>query len=254
MIQIRRGAFETNSSSMHSIAIKKDHGDPILTREWISDGLLRIYFDEDMSFGRYPFRILYSLIDKAKYAIASYLGGYAYPSDDEIEDVLENQIYPIIKKYYPDFDRFEFNRRSCDAYIDPDDNSVYCIRDKEVHHEQISDNKYGYVVYRADGTKSVLKRDPDPQNTVELCDFGDIDHQSMGLLQDFLSHANITLGQFLTDSAYLVIIDGDEYKDFNKYLKAGIIHADDFLEIYSSSSYFMSEINEVKVTSSGDSE
>ena len=41
--------------------------------------------------------------------------------------------------------------------------------------------------------------------------FGYVDHQSKGLLQDFLEKEGISLSEFLINKKYVVIIDGDEY-------------------------------------------
>ena len=54
-------------------------------------------------------------------------------------------------------------------------------------------------------------------------DYGCVDHQSSGLLQRFLRDKDITLKEFILNPNYYVVIDGDEYYDFNKYLDAGII-------------------------------
>ena len=75
MIKVRNGVFETNSSSSHSIVIKKGGGktpdkiDP----DWRvhEDGELYIW-DTDLEFGRSPFDVLCDWYHKLCYAIASY--------------------------------------------------------------------------------------------------------------------------------------------------------------------------------------
>ena len=84
MLQIRRGVFETNSSSSHSIIIKKkdrpldeqidpgwhmhmdedDENDP-------RNGIIG-FRDDDLEFGRDPFHFLVTWYDRLCYAIATY--------------------------------------------------------------------------------------------------------------------------------------------------------------------------------------
>lgn len=68
---IRRGVFETNSSSMHSIVVMKDDVNGESQNDvWIKDGKLQI-FNSDLRFGRSPFEILSTAERKLHYAIAS---------------------------------------------------------------------------------------------------------------------------------------------------------------------------------------
>ena len=71
--QIRRSCFETNSSSMHSLVIKKEdeYVDPKKESEniYIHDGALSMIWN--LYFDRVPFEILTSFYDKLRYAIAS---------------------------------------------------------------------------------------------------------------------------------------------------------------------------------------
>lgn len=64
-----------------------------------------------------------------------------------------------------------------------------------------------------------------------MCDdgekFGYIDHQSADLLYDFLNEEGITLEEFLTNKKYVIVIDGDEYAEFEKWVKSGLINVDD---------------------------
>lgn len=99
MKQIRRNVFETNSSSSHSISIKK--AGSILDIEAVEKngndeygyispkGVLHLY-DSDLEFGRSPFDMLSRLIDKAKYAIAS------MAQDAEKREEIEAVLYEVI--------------------------------------------------------------------------------------------------------------------------------------------------------------
>lgn len=53
--------------------------------------------------------------------------------------------------------------------------------------------------------------------------YGDIDHQSIGTLQNFLFKENISIEEFLTNPNYIVLIDGDEYSIFEKLKNSGLI-------------------------------
>lgn len=53
--------------------------------------------------------------------------------------------------------------------------------------------------------------------------YGNIDHQSSGILQSFLFKENISLEEFLVNPKYIVIIDGDEYCIFEKLKDSGLI-------------------------------
>lgn len=76
MIKIRKGVFETNSSSMHSLVVKKEGG--YYTKEelredlWIfEDGEWNLSYGDRLYFGRSPFDCLCTFESKTRYAIAS---------------------------------------------------------------------------------------------------------------------------------------------------------------------------------------
>ena len=78
--QIRQGVFETNSSSMHSIVVKKTL--EYYTKEE-AEGEIHIrksgkwtIYEDDLEFGRSPFEIIGSFKRKIHYAIASLCGSY----------------------------------------------------------------------------------------------------------------------------------------------------------------------------------
>lgn len=107
MITIRKNVFETNSSSMHSLCITRNTKEDTLEDEnfWIRDGAWRLW-EDDLSFVRYPFRILYKFSDKVKYLIASLCG--SYKSADESRKNL-NEIRKVCKDVIPDFEDFIFD-------------------------------------------------------------------------------------------------------------------------------------------------
>lgn len=69
---IRKGVFETNSSSMHSIVVMKNDVNIENQNDnvWIKDGKLQV-FNSDLRFGRSPFEILSTAERKLHYAMAS---------------------------------------------------------------------------------------------------------------------------------------------------------------------------------------
>lgn len=181
-ISIRESVFETNSSSMHTIAVRK-RGKKIpigkgMDTNYISlwDGRYSIYDEDDISFERWPFKILTTFMEKMLYYIAS----VSWKHEKDIEDWLKKEIYPIIKKYYHEFKYIEF---PLEGYY-------------------ISKKFYGYV-----------------------------DHESNDLMENFLRSRNISLEDFCADNKYVIFIDGDEYNFVEKYMKDGLLHSEDYVEL-----------------------
>lgn len=157
-ISIRQGTFETNSSSMHSLCIL-NHSDKNIdtyTNKIDENGIWK--FEEgELDFYRYPFRFLHTFEGKVKYAIANY------------ESIM--LIGGVVKKYNPNFVRFEFAK------------------------------SHGRI------------------------DTGGTDDYA---LNSWLENNNITLEEFLINSRYAVICDGDEYCTFNKLIDLGLINESKF--------------------------
>ena len=78
--QIRRNVFETNSSSMHSLTVMKrdEHYSPeeFLDGFYLGDDGIWSPWDDDLEFGRSPFRALGNFHDKWLYACASLVDEY----------------------------------------------------------------------------------------------------------------------------------------------------------------------------------
>ena len=110
MIKIRCNTFETNSSSSHSLVIRKDNTfyedeSVYYTKEEIQDELSWLLSDDkktygkswcDWYYGRAPFRILTTFRDKLSYAYANY-----YYDKDKVKELLD-----IIRKYIPEIKKF----------------------------------------------------------------------------------------------------------------------------------------------------
>ena len=106
MIQIRKNVFETNSSSSHSLVYSPNahHNDDYLMDYHLQDGVLYIGRYKGLYFGRAPFQILYSTIDKIRYAYANFV--YSEIKMNELED--------LVKELYPEVTRISIFESSYD--------------------------------------------------------------------------------------------------------------------------------------------
>ena len=178
--KIRRGCFQTNSSSEHVLCLMKT--DKPVTEETFeneyfylrNDGILDYTYEEDdFYFGRSPFRVLCTFRDKLMFVIASYCGGYTTNAEEEFEKILK-----IVQEINPNIKGIKLPK------------SYY----------------YDKIFY------------------------GDIDHQSAGLLQKFLVSHNLTIKDFLSNGKYIVIITGDEYTIYDDLKDFGLINLDNIEE------------------------
>ena len=216
MRAVRRGIFETNSSSMHSIVVTNQ--DSVLEKELRREGhyfglnnLLSFYLSDDMDFGRYPFEILVSFKDKLRYAFASLL-----PYDDAESSDIYKELIEIAKDYY-DCSGVEFPKEAKSAYFDS-------VTGEEVSLFSIDkfDDSVGYYAYtKKDGSKGYADK-----CIVQVNCYGSVDHQSSGMLARFLEVEGVSVKEFLENSKYIVIIDGDEYGYWEKYKNSGLIRTD----------------------------
>ena len=139
MRQIRNGVFETNSSSMHSIVIKKNGGyytnEEINEDLWLlDDGIWDIWRQEEIEFGRYPFKCLATFESKVRYAIAS-LCRYRYDCADQfkkIEDIVIEVVWGCTGIKLPqnrwDYDELYY------GYVDEDIISPFLTELYSVYH------------------------------------------------------------------------------------------------------------------------
>lgn len=234
---IRENVWETNSSSSHSIVVTKNntHIDPARivvdhTREDDIDYNDCVYLDStgkwslyDIAngYGRYPFQILTSFEDKLKYAMCEFMG-YLYEDDPEWQKWYD-EFGAIAYEFVPGFKGFRISTKDIDIYLDKDGNE---IMHKDLHYDYWNTEKdipeYYYVDADGNKQKAIL----DEENYLEMPNIGMIDHQSMGLLTNFLKEKGITLREFLTNKKYIVIIDSDEECNWERYKNNGIINQD----------------------------
>ena len=224
MKSIRRNCFETNSSSMHSIAIVKG-AKPYADIEKLNycsnnDGFLDLFYlgdDDDMHFERYPFRILRSEDDKLRYIL-----GYYYSCDGEgtehkkkIEEIhnLVKQKYPEIKNIKDWKDSYDWEGHPCKeypstAYSNDTGEDVFAfIKRKKLTMEDVIFNPN--IVIFVDGDEY--------QQTFKLFDSGIISEDS---IEDISSGINYWMRRKFTFDIGMIdwiYHDGSNYKDY--YLK-----------------------------------
>lgn len=109
-ISIRKSIFETNSSSMHTIVVAKEHKK--YTPEEIDRSFhffneknykyVCIYNENDITYERYPFRILDNFLEKTLYYIA------LLSTQNNMGKPGLKEVYEIIRKYLPGFEEFKF--------------------------------------------------------------------------------------------------------------------------------------------------
>ena len=75
----------------------------------------------------------------------------------------------------------------------------------------------------------------DEENYYEYPDIGMIDHQSAGLLKNFLKDKKISLKEFLTNKKYYIVVDGDEYCAWETYKEIENFDPDATVEEYTKS-------------------
>jgi hypothetical protein len=228
----RNCCFETNSSSMHSICITKNdvHVTPEeLTADYNSDAYNEYEFiylwknklnmhGVDDGFGRYPFEILYTFRDKLKYAMCEYLGNM-YIDDPEWEEIY-GKFCEICAEMIPGFEDFYIYTREENIYLDDKGHEIQ-RKNLRYDHYDAEHNFFVYTYKDEEGNTKIATLDE--ENYMEQPDIGFIDHQSAGLLKNFLKDKGISLKEFLTNKKYVIIIDGDEYEAWNRYKKTGII-------------------------------
>lgn len=237
--QIRYGMWESNSSSSHVIVVTKN--DHILTQDDIATSYKDYQEDElkeyiyinkkgewdvygELYFGR-GFKVMSSLEDKVEYAIAEYCGKYSDYTDEEKSQKL-NEIQSILASVIPGLTGIDIPKEYEDAYedlegneLDPDD----VLENWEVNRQ--SAMRHFYI---RDGKKHPAKL----CGSWETLRIGGIDHQSMGLLPQFLITEGITLKDFLLNKKYVVVEDSDELNYFDELKQSGLFNKDNIVKEY----------------------
>ena len=210
---IRKGCFETNSSSMHSIVVTKNQGNSPVEDSfdyYKQNGKNTCpIFDSETMFG-WGFGMLSTIDAKAKYAFAE----FCFDQDmvDRISDIFFKNIgvYPEWPTIMEDVFRIAETDERVPWYDvkwidDPEDPmSEICVLKSELEEGKTSDF-----------TELEWKR-------VERYS-ADIDHESSGMLRGFLKDNNISLEDFITKARYVVIVDNDNSCYFDGVLKSGLL-------------------------------
>lgn len=242
--KVRQGCFETNSSSAHSIIVTKNDR-PAVVKDWhigddevtedteyiyvSSDGKLWLH-DIEEGYGRYPFQFLITFEEKLRYAMCEYLG-YLYEDDPDFHRYY-NLFTDIVHEVVPKFVDFGIDTKEVDNYLDADGNDI--MRKDLIYADWNSDKKCPEYEYEdKDGIRhnAIL----DEENYWESPAIGTIDHQSAGMLKNFLKENNVSLKEFLTNKKYIIVIDGDEYNELEKLMKSGILDKNNITQIYTTS-------------------
>lgn len=237
--QIRYGMWESNSSSSHCMLVTKN--DHILTQDDITISYKDYQEDEskeyiyinkkgewdvygELYFGR-GFKVMSSLENKAEYAIAEYCGKYSDYTDEEKTQKL-NEIQSILASVIPGLTGIDIPKKYEDMYedldgkeLDPDD----VLEDWEVNSQ--SAMRHFYI---RDGKKHPAKI----CGSWETPGIGGIDHQSMGLLPQFLITEGITLKDFLLNKKYVVVEDSDELNYLDELKQSGLFNKDNIVKEY----------------------
>lgn len=153
-IKIRKGVFETNSSSMHSLVVKKENEyytqEEMTERMYLDDnGVWKIWSDGDLYFGRTPFQCLGDFSKKAKYAIAS-LCGYNDNARETFDDIVKlvHEICPACTNIILPTEYSYVNDNNTTYYGNVDENilSDFLTKEDITLKEFLSNKKYIVIV------------------------------------------------------------------------------------------------------------
>ena len=221
---------------MHSIAIVRPENTKTdlkskygweLTADWRKDkkeveiNCPCVIDDDSITFERWPFRILSTMFEKIRYAIASYGDEEHFKKINNICEKLTGHVLKTPTKQEEVYFYTTGLEKDKDGYWNIPDNHIITWRDK--HYDREKDEYYRIDV---DGNRIY-----DIEWYMDDVPFyGYVDHQSMGLLQRFLEKHKLSLEDFLKDPKYIVIIDGDEYCAWQKMFDAGVCVKENFIE------------------------
>jgi len=232
---IRNNCFETNSSSQHSIVVtNKD--EYVTTEELMGDGKEKVYVGKtgdlylwqiEYGYGRTPFHLLTTFEDKLKYAMCEFLGRM-YSDDPEFDEIYE-EFLTIAWEMIPGFTHFGIREKEIDLYLDKNGHTIPHKKLKYKCWDGENERcRYTYTDEDGKEYEAVF----DEENYLATPDIGMIDHQSAGLLKAFLKDRGVSLKEFLTNKKYIVVVDGDEYCEWDNILTSGIFDASNIVEDY----------------------
>lgn len=222
--QIRRGVFETNSSSQHSLCIMKNNNyytpDEILKDFYLWDNKETgekdcewNIWDSDLEFGRSPFRALGSFKDKWLYACASLVHEYNDEKYKELEALAFKHVPGLKKIVMP--------------------TTTDCIPNK--NNPKNKDDEYAQEYGKTEDEFNEWLNKKEADWGINIADYwedrsGDfcferpiIGYVDEDILSEFLEKEKVSLEEYLTNKKYVVIQDGDEYNYWRDMKNAGLI-------------------------------
>lgn len=224
--QIRRGVFETNSSSMHSLTVMKTNekytSEEILDDLYLYDDqnvgekecVWKIFSEDDLMFGRMPFRALVTFKDKWLYACASLV--------EEYNDEVFNDLVAIALKYIPNLKKIELptiTKRFA--------NKKAKLFKKDSYYQEHGKTEKEFLEYLSQKEKEWDTELYYWYNNgwweFDAPYTGQVDEN---ILSGFLQREKISLEDFLTNKKYVVIQDGDEYCYWKDMKKSGLVNMD----------------------------
>ena len=223
--QIRRCVFETNSSSMHSLVVTKKattySKDEILNEFYLFDDketgdkdcVWKIR-DDDLEFGRSPFRALGNFHDKWLYACASLV--------EEYKDDIYNELERIALKHVPGLKTIQMPLTT--GHI-PDKHDTH-FKDNEYYQEcgKTEDELAEYLMKKEkDWNMEISYYKSNGYFCFDKPYTGNVDED---ILSGFLQKENISIEEFLLNKRYVVIQDGDEYCYWQDIKDTGLINMD----------------------------
>lgn len=246
--QVRKGCFESNSSSMHSLVVTKKNSNVRMTQEEIRDEfylnedwykerhkndekeIVKIYpFDND--FGRSPFTVLTTFSDKLAYAVAEYCGdNYRMESYLQAEKTFDEIFVPLLVRLIG-CDEVKWDKWDDRHFAIYSGSGEYFDEVEEVDYPDLVIAGYEDDIPKDDKIFGVYKNVAENGRPIEeayfdVPDYGSIDHQSSGLLRRFLADNNLSLEDYLVRKDVYVVIDGDEYCELGKLIDCGMIDKD----------------------------
>lgn len=216
--QIRKNVFETNSSSCHSLVIKKMN--EYYTTEEIMDGCyLRDdgtwhMYDGCLEFGRSPFRCISGFTDKLYYMMAA-LASY---NDDTY-----NELERICKKYMLGFTKFVMPMTHESKPVAGSSDSDYVkeygkTEDELAEYLMDLEEKYGDIEI------NYWTNSDETYWYYELPYTGYA--EDYGMLKKFLDEKELSIEEFLINKKYVIIQDGDEYCYYDELKNSGLFNMD----------------------------
>lgn len=218
--QIRRGCFETNSSSQHSLIVMKN--DDHYTAQEISE---EFYLKEDgtwdawsadLDFGRSPFRTLGTFKTKWLYACASLVKEYNDDTYKELE--------ALAIKYIPSLKKIKL--------------PTTITRIPNLDDEKNKDNRYAQNYGKTEDELNEYLEQKEKDWEIETIEYWEdrtgnfcfdipyTGYTDEPFLQEFLEHENLSLEEYLTNRKYVIIQDGDEYCYWQDMKKTGLVNSE----------------------------